>query len=117
MRLPGRRFILKGRFAAQSARQLTRILWRKRRPVVELESVQRRIELLLTAMYGHPVPITSATPTRQSWISRITSFVSRDPRAQESTPGIDNVGIQLPSLLSARDGDAATIARYRLLAI
>ena len=113
----GRRLVLKASFAATNARQAARAALRARRPTLPLEQVQRRLELLLTAMYGRPIPITPVEATSPNWVERLADFLSRDPRTRESTPGIDGDGIQLPVALTARDGAEAAMARYRLLAI
>ena len=114
---PGRRLVLKARFAVDGAREAARAAIHARRPTLPLEQVQRRLELLLAAMYGRPIAITPVEATNANWIERVGDFLSRDPRTRESTPGVDGAGIQLPVTLTARDGDAAAIARYRLLAI
>ena len=114
---PGRRFVLKARFAVNHAREAARGAMRAQRPTLPLEQVHRRLELLLVAMYGRPISITAAESTRTNWIERIGDFLSRDPRTRESTPGVDGAGIQLPAALTTRDGEATAIARYRLLAI
>src|SRR5437763_1804917 len=90
---------------------------RAHRPTLPLEQIQRRLELLLAAMYGRPIAITPVEATSTNWIERVGDFLSRDPRTRESTPSVDGAGIQLPATLTARDGEAAAIARYRLLAI
>jgi nitric oxide reductase NorD protein len=114
---PGRRLVLKARFAVAGAREAARSAVRAQRPTLPLEQVQRRLELLLAAMYGRPIAIASVEPTTTYWVERVGNFLSRDPRARESTPGVDGTGIHLPASLTARDGEAAAIARYRLLAI
>jgi nitric oxide reductase NorD protein len=113
----GRRLVLKARFAVGGARDSARAVLRSRRPTLPLERVHRRLELLLTAMYGHPISISPAEVKTATWVERAADFLSGDPRKRESTPGIDGQGIQLPESLTARDGEDAAIARYRLLAI
>ena len=113
----GRRLVLKARFAVSEARDAARAALRARRPTVPLEQVQRRLELLLTAMYGRPITISPVEETKVHWIVRVGEFLSRDPRAREATAGVDGEGIQLPTVLTAREGEAAAVARYRLLAI
>lgn len=114
---PGRRLVLKARLAVDRARDASRAAIRAQRPTLPLEQVQRRLELLLAAMYGRPIAITSVEPTSANWVERVGDFLSRDPRSREATPGVDAAGIQLPAFLTAHDGDAAAAARYRLMAI
>ena len=114
---PGRRLVLKARFAVDRVREASRAAVRAQRPTLPLEQVQRRLELLLAAMYGRPISITPVEQTSANWIERVGDFLSRDPRSRESTPGVDGTGIQLPASLTARDGEAAAITRFRLLAI
>jgi nitric oxide reductase NorD protein len=109
--------VLKARFAVNEAREAARAAMRAQRPTLPLEQVQRRLELLLAAMYGRPIAITPVAETRSHWIVRVGDFLSRDPHARESTPGVDGDGIQLPASLTARGGEAAAVARYRLMAI
>jgi nitric oxide reductase NorD protein len=116
-RAAGRRVFLKGQYALQSAREAATMYVRKQRPVVELERVQRRLELLLAAMYGERIPISPAKMQKRRWWFELSRFLDSDPRAREGTPSTDGSGIELPESLNARDGDADAIARYRLLAI
>ena len=113
----GRRLVIKARFAVSSARDAARTALHSRRPTLPLEQVHRRLELLLAAMYGRPIPISPVAVKKTDWMERVGDFLSRDPRKRESTPGIDGEGIQLPVSLTSRDGETAAIARYRLLAI
>jgi len=98
---PGRRLVLKARFAVDGAREAARAAIHARRPTLPLEQVQRRLELLLAAMYGRPIAITPVEATNANWIERVGDFLSRDPRTRESTPGVDGAGIQLPVTLTA----------------
>src|SRR5215218_7376957 len=99
----GRRLMLKSRFAISGVRQAAEAKLRAQRPTLPLEQVQRRLELLLTAMYGRPIPISAAEPRGGTWVERLADFLSRDARKREATPGIDGAGIQLPVSLTARD--------------
>lgn len=116
-RAAGRRVLLKGQFALQSARESATAFVRNQRPTVPLERVQRRLELLLAAMYGKAIPISAAKQVRRRWFDQIALFLNRDPRTRETTPSTDGSGIELPESLSARDGEEDAIARYRLIAI
>jgi nitric oxide reductase NorD protein len=109
----GRRLLLKVRDRAQRARARIRRGLRADDPHVPLERVQRRLELLLTAVYGRAIPI--APIETNLWNrERVRQLASRDPRARESMPGIDGETIYLPAELAARAGDAEAISRYRL---
>ena len=116
-RAAGRRIFLKSKFALQSTREAASSFVQKQRPTVQLEQVQRRLELLLAAMYGRPIPISSAKTVKRRWFDEIALFLNRDPRTREATPSTDGSGIELPERLNARDGEEAAIARYRLIAI
>ncbi|MEO7218783.1 MAG: hypothetical protein ABI026_11365, partial [Gemmatimonadaceae bacterium] len=76
--------------------------------VVPLDTVRRRLELLLNAMYGVQFEIESADDDTPRNI-----IGTRRRRAIARHHGIT---IQLPPTIDARDS-AAAVARYRLLAI
>jgi nitric oxide reductase NorD protein len=109
----GRRLFLKARDHAERLNARIRTGLRADDPHVPLERVQRRLELLLTGVYGRAIPI--APIETNLWNrERVRQLASRDPRARESTPGIDGETIFLPAELAARSGDADAISRYRL---
>ena len=112
----GRRLMLKARFRVE--RLHARVLDRLSRGDVSvpLQQVQRRLELLLTAVHGRPIPIT-ATDDSLWTRERVRSFASRDPRARELGASADGNSIYLPPRLNARQGDDEAIARYRLFAL
>ncbi len=78
--------------ARRASGPLAELRARNGRPVIPLEAVSRRLELLLAAMYGRPMRIAS----------------SRD-----KGEGV----VVLPARLEAPDGEAMAMARYRLMAI
>lgn len=83
---------------------------------VELTAVRRRLELLLTAMYGRHIPIAPPIVKRGGWFSRTWQSVS--PFQQpESVAMSDGEALRLPPEIDAARGDDAAIAQYRLLAI
>ena len=92
-------------------------LGRRRPPQpVELTTVRRRLELLLTAMYGRHIPIAPPTARRHSRWSRTWRSVT--PFQQpEVVSASDGEALRLPPEMDAGLGDDAAIARYRLLAI
>jgi nitric oxide reductase NorD protein len=112
-----RRLMLKARFGARGVATFAREKALARRPTLPLEQVQRRLELLILALYAQPIPITPSTGNERHWTERFRAFLSRDPRAGETTASTNSGSIQLPIRLSARDGVDGAIARYRLLAI
>lgn len=113
----GRRWAIKGTFLLLIAGEYVRRRLRARRPTLPLDHIQRRLDLLLTAMYGRPIPIVPVDVPPVNWIERTVRFLRRDPRARESTPSVDGETIHLPASLNARDGIEVAVARYRLLAM
>ncbi|HEY9227988.1 MAG TPA: VWA domain-containing protein [Gemmatimonadaceae bacterium] len=111
-----RRLVLKTGYAWISARGAVRATIASRRPTIQLGDVQRRLELLLTAMYGRPIPIAALDVKSANWVERVARAL-RDPRGREGTPTVDAESIHLPAYLSARDGVEAAVTRYRLLAL
>lgn len=112
-----RRYLLKVRAGAGRLRGALTARLRDRRPTLQLDDVERRLQLLLTGMYGRAISISGAESARPNWIERLLRSLTRDPRAVESTPGIEGETIRLPVALSSRDGIEPAVARYRLLAI
>jgi hypothetical protein len=96
-RAAARRVVLKGRFTLRSARDAAVTFVRKQRPVVELEQVQRRLELLLAAMYGKPIPISSAKQRKRRWYDEVSLLLNRDPRSRETTSSTEGSSIELPA--------------------
>ena len=84
-----------------------------RRPTLPLGQVEQRLELLLMAIYGRPIPIVPVE-TRGGLLARMRRLLGR---ADESTPVADSEFIELSPELSAAHGTDEAIARYRLLAI
>ena len=112
-----RRYLLKVRGGAGRLRGTLTARLRNRRPTLPLEDVERRLQLLLTGMYGRAISIAAAESERPTWFERLRRSLTRDPRAVESAPSIEGETIRLPAALSSRDGIALAVARYRLLAI
>jgi nitric oxide reductase NorD protein len=93
---------------------------------VQLESVQRRLELLLAAMYGRQFQIAAVPePRRRSWWlrpfeagARLLDAEPRHLRTREVLAATEGECIQLPHELPTVAGNATTtLAQYRLLAI
>ena len=87
------------------------------RHVVRLDDVRRRLELLVTAVYDHPIPIVTAVEPKRRPLSMWERLRGpRHLRQHEVLPSTDGERIHLPRELDAADVESA-IASYRLLAI
>lgn len=75
-------------------------------PVLPLEDVRRRLEVLVAALYGREIPIVPVEPKPGR----------RDGHPAEVAAS-DGERIHLPARLDASDGAEAALARYRLMAI
>ena len=104
------------RFAALLPFPIPDLPWRRVEPKVELDGVRRRLELLLTAMYGRHIPIAAPETQRTSWWTRAWRSVSPFT-APQAISASDGESLQLPPVVDAASGTDAAIARYRLLAI
>ncbi len=88
------------------------------RPTLRLEDVRRRLEILLAAVYDRPIPVVPAqAPEPPTWINRIFFPEPRHLRQREIFAGTDAERVHLPPVLDATEGEAAALARYRLLAL
>src|SRR5829696_5300411 len=100
-----------------------RAIWRRlgpgpEPPVLRLDEVRRRLEILLAAVYDRPIPIVPAEPPKPPHIARRIFFPEPGHlRAAEPLPASDGERVHLPPVLDAAEGRAAALARYRLLAI
>jgi nitric oxide reductase NorD protein len=115
---PRRALIRVRRALSRVAEGLPVAVRERRRPPqpVELTAVRRRLELLLTAMYGRHIPIAPPPVKRTGWWSRTWRSVS--PFQQpDVVAASDGEALRLPPELDAALGDDAAVARYRLLAI
>jgi nitric oxide reductase NorD protein len=84
--------------------------------MLELDTVRRRLELLLAAMYGRHIPIAVPERRRVGWLARAWRSVT--PYTEpESVPASDGESLRLPSALNAASGRDVALARYRLMAI
>jgi nitric oxide reductase NorD protein len=108
-----RRAALKARFVLQSARARVRARFARRPATVALDSVQRRLELVLTAAYGRP--ITIAPIEARGWRHSLAR-VSDNGWVSEQ-PTIDGETIRLPPALATHGDAKRAVDRYRLLAI
>src|SRR5215510_12184824 len=111
-----RRLVLKARFNVGRVNERIQERLRAGDPSVALDQVHRRLELLLTAVYGRPIPIAPAE--NSVWNrERVRNLAKRDPRERELASAVDSETIYLPPQVGAHDGDSAAISRYRLLAL
>ncbi|MBV9774203.1 MAG: VWA domain-containing protein [Gemmatimonadetes bacterium] len=87
-------------------------------PTVRLEDVRRRLELLLAAVYGRGIPIVTAEPEpAPGWLRRAFRPVPPHLRPHGAGAASDAERVHLPAEMDAAGGEAAALARYRLLAI
>ncbi|HVH12073.1 MAG TPA: hypothetical protein VM759_03425 [Longimicrobium sp.] len=85
-------------------------------PVVRLDEVRRRLEVLLAALYGQAIPIVPLDAARAASGRRM----ARPPahlRATDPVAAGDGERIHLPPQLDASDGVDAALARYRVMAV
>lgn len=111
-----RRVVLRSRDRAEE--QWDRWLLRLRPDVVQLDSVRRRLELLITAYYGRPIAVEAAdAPPKDGWVRRYVLGRHAERDVSEALPRTDGERVLLPRTLEATSGERATIARYKLLAL
>lgn len=111
-----RRLWLKSRYVAENATKRLRILLRLGPDTIPLEKVQRRLELVLTGVYGQSIPI--APIERNVWDrERVRQFAKGDIRGAEATPTIDGKTIFLPAELKIAGNERRAVDRYRLFAL
>lgn len=116
MRRPSaaRRLALKVKRARERATARVRRSVRRERAAVSLESVQRRLELMIVALYDRPIPIVPGK-RNEPWIMKVrTAMKERGKRRPAAQPG---EAIVLPAALDAANGDKRALARFRLFAI
>src|SRR4051812_2504593 len=82
--------------------------------VVHLDDVRRRLELLLCALYGRSIPITTAEPADARGVfARAVGALRRKSRSELA--GTDGVHVYLPKQIAL--DTVAGLRRYQLLAI
>ena len=108
-----RRLALKTRYTAERVRVRVRDTLRREQRALTLDTVHRRLELVLAAAYGRPIVIA---PIKHSGVRgrfrRLLPFAHR-----EDPPTIDGETIQLPAQLWTGGDERRTADRYRLFAI
>jgi nitric oxide reductase NorD protein len=112
-----RRFARKAEHFAQQVRDRARARFHKRKPNVSLETVHRRLELVVAALYGRPIALTATERGPQGWRQRLEALLGVQPDARRTTPTVEGDTIRLPDVLEAPAGAENAIARYRILAI
>jgi nitric oxide reductase NorD protein len=115
-RRAGRRVLLKTRHVAARLGERLRSPFRSRVRTISLETVSRRLELVLAALYGRSIPVTPVE--RAPWTRERVRRLTRDlAPPSDSMPRVVGETIRLPPELSIAGDRDGTIARYRLLAI
>ncbi len=111
-----RRALLKGRRAAETVSVGVRASLRPDVPHVSLDGVRRRLEIVLAATYGRPIPVSELPDTRPArGVRRLVATVQQ--RRQPPIATTDGVGVLLPpSMPEGMPADEA-ITQYRLLAM
>ncbi len=111
-----RRALLHSR--ANAEEQWDRWLLRIRPAVVELESVRRRLELLIAAYYGAKITVEAVDAAKHvGWIRRYVLRAHGERAVSNALPRTDGERILLPRAVDASDGEERAIALYKLLAI
>jgi nitric oxide reductase NorD protein len=112
-----RRLARKAEHLARQVRDRARSRWRRRNPDVALESVQRRLELVVAALYGRPIALTATERAPTTFRARLEALLGVQADARRATPTVEGETIRLPETLDAAEGIESAIARYRILAI
>ncbi|HEX2779404.1 MAG TPA: VWA domain-containing protein [Gemmatimonadaceae bacterium] len=85
-------------------------------PVVELERVRRRLELLVAALYERPIAIAAAPAPSGALAARLLRAMTVHGRGATLATN-DGERIILPPVLDDPARDGAALARYQLLAL
>jgi nitric oxide reductase NorD protein len=90
----------------------------RRTPSVALDSVRRRLELLLAGLYGRPIAIdTKEARPREDWVDALFSPAPKHMRGTGSLASTDGNKILLPDEITDALGTTSAWQRYRFLAI
>jgi nitric oxide reductase NorD protein len=85
---------------------------------VELDSVRRRLELLIAAYYGKAISVEAVDLAKHvGWIRRYVLRAHGERAASDALPRTDGERILLPRTLDASSGEDGAIALYKLLAM
>ena len=113
---PARKLYLRARHLVSRFADGARRRWRSGEDaVVALETVQRRLELLLTALYGSAPRIEAAGSPKTGGLGDGTVRLAGRHRSDDVLAANDGESIRLPPFVEAPDA-ATAVARYRLLA-
>jgi nitric oxide reductase NorD protein len=103
---------------ANAEEQWDRWLLRVRPAVVELESVRRRLELMMAAYYGRGMAVEAVDVAKHGgWIRRYVLRAYGERSASDALPRTDGERILLPRAIDASEGEDKAIALFKLLAI
>lgn len=90
----------------------------QRTPTVPLDSVRRRIELLLAGLYARPLSVDQMlAPRRTNWSDLLKNPVPRHARTGNALAMTDGNKVLLPREIADAGGEERARQRYRLLAI
>lgn len=108
--------------AARHATVFAQRLWQRYRPappaapMLSLEAVAERLDLLLLAVLGQPVPLRVAQPpARATWLARCFGRSPR-PYRREAVPATDGRQLWLPRGLGVADQGRAAVL-YKAMAL
>jgi nitric oxide reductase NorD protein len=110
-----RRLLLKARHGVREWRARSEERRSAREPRLQLERVHRRLELLLAAVYGRPIPIAPLETPRWTGPSA-RALAMRHFRLGAPIASVDGERIFLPPFL-AETPDVPALTRYRLIAL
>ena len=108
---------------ARRATVVARELWWRARPpagrvTLPLAHVKRRLELLVTALFGDTLPIVPAdAPPPPTWLARMLGRGPRHCAPEIALPATDGVFLWLPRAIDAVDPPDGAIEIYRLWAV
>ena len=113
--------------AARHATIYARALWRRHRPPVagppllRLGDVAQRLDLLLSAVFGHSVPLRVAqAPAPPSWLARLLLRYPLPSPSVQALAATDGHSVWLPAALPTQNGSSSSSAaaeRFRVLAL
>ena len=90
----------------------------RRTSTVPLESVRRRIELLLAGLYGRPLSVDQMlAPRRTNWNDVLLNRLPRHRRTGKALAMTDGIKVLLPREIADAGGEERARQRYRLLAM
>lgn len=110
--------------AARHATIYARALWQRHRPPVagpqplRLGDVAQRLDLLVSAVFGHSVPLRVAqAPAPPSWLARLLLRYPLPPPGIQALAATDGHSVWLPAALPTQGGSDVAAQRFRVLAL